>query len=705
MNKTEPSHNTGSQRWIRQLLSIACISLLPVLTFFLVGPFFLYAGNYSEFESGFSDLFPILLTPAAISWLILSTAGLILRGMLRERYLSLMLVLGVVLWIQGNFLAGHYGVLDGRGIEWQAFEWPAWADIFLWLAAIVVALALYRKLSTLAVPVSLALIAVQLAAVTQVITSTEDDLWQVERLSTDQPPEGIYHYSTNHNIVHLVLDNFQTDIFEELVTELGLGKTFDGFTLFRETAAVAPYTSLAIPSIFQGRVYDGSLTPDAFFRAGMEDGFHSRLHDKGYRVNMSVLQPADGSRYDTHYLIPSFHAASAEAIARQETWLLLDVTLFRHAPHLARDWIYNGNNWRIQQWAGDAGVLPVSFAHKYFLRDYSQRIDPRLEQPAYHFIHLWPPHPPYVTTSTGQYAGKALPNMRENYKHEAHDVLRYTVDFFEALKSKGLYDDALILVHSDHGGAFEPEFTPTRMLSLMAIKPRHARGALNVSNAPASLADVAATILDLEGIELDWPGRPIHDIDEDEQRTRHYSVWYGDGNRRLRQVVIEGSLYSPESYTYTDPFEIERERQHYHPGETVEVGLRGTGSMYLERGWSTPDPGIVWNNGHEATIRLPLDPPSTDLMLTLWLIPAIYDDLLEQQRIVLYVGDDEIDRWQLDENRGTRLQTTIPVDLMQSGELELRFELPDAASQLDLGVGGDRRVQAIALRQFRLEEI
>jgi hypothetical protein len=555
------------------------------------------------------------------------------------------------------------------------------------------------------VPVSLALIVIQVAAVVQVVTSAEDNLWQVERLPTEQPPEEIYHYSARHNIVHLVLDNFQTDIFEELVTELGLEDAFDGFTLYRETAAVAPYTAMAIPSIFKGQVYDGSLAPDEFFRTGMEEGFHSHLHDRGYRVNMSVLQPADGSRYDTHYRIPNVHAASERAIARQEAWLVLDLALFRHAPHLARNWIYNDSNWRVQQWIGETEVLPVSFAHKYFLRDYSQRIEPRLEGPAYHFIHLWPPHPPYVTTATGEYAGKALPNTRENYKHEARDILRYTVDFFEALKDQGLYDDALILVHSDHGGAFEPEFTPTRMLSLMAIKPRQSRGALQSSNAPASLADVAATILDLEGMELDWPGRPIHDIDEDEPRTRHFSFWHGDGNRQLRQVVIDGSLYTPESYTYMDSVEIEPDRERYQPGEVVQVGLRGTGSMYLDRGWSTPEPGIVWNNGHEATLKLPLDPPSNDLVLTLWLIPAIYDDVLEQQRIILYVGDEEIDRWQLDERRGTRLQTTIPADLMQSGELELRFELPDAASQRELGVGGDRRLQSIALSRFRLDSL
>ena len=706
MNTTNPTdkHLVASERCVLHRLGSAFgIALLPSLTLLVFGTFTLYAGNQSEFTTGLADLGPYLVVLTFVTWLILALPGLLLRGLARDRYLCLLFAVGVALWIQGNFLAGHYGVLDGRGIEWQAFEWPAWADILLWLAVIVATLMLYRHLIRLALPASLALIAIQSVGGVQILMNADDELWHREKPAAAQAPEEIFHYSVDHNIVHLVLDNFQTDVFEELAAELDLEQQFDGFTLFRETAAVAPYTSMAIPSIFKGAVYDGSLAPDKFYRVGMKDGFHSRLHDKGYRVNLSVLQSMDGSRYDHHYRIPSVYAAATSDIARMESALLIDIALFRHVPHLFRNWIYNDNNWRLRQWIDDKSVLPVSFAHKQFFGHYTDSIEPRLDGPAYHFVHLWPPHPPYVTTATGDYAGQALPNTRENYLNEARAILRYTVDFLDRLRQLDLYDDALILVHSDHGGAFEPEFTPTRMLTLMAIKPRGARGTLQTSNAPVSLTDVGATVLDLAGSDLAWPGRSAFDVGEQQRRIRHYSFWHGDDNRQLGRVVIDGSLYSADSYTYTDSIKIEPERTPYQPGKTVEVGLRGTGSMYLGRGWSTPEPGIVWNNGHEATLVLPMEPPDADLELTLWVIPAIHEDVLDKQRIRLFVGDHEVGRWDLDERRSTRLQTTIPAELIQSEELALRLELPDAASMRELGVGSDQRLQSIALSRFRLE--
>jgi len=704
MTNQADKRTTARERRILNLLASGFgIALLPVLTLFVFGTFTLYVGNQSEFATGLAELWPFLLVLSVITWVILATPVLLLRGPVRDVYLCLLFAAGMALWIQGNFLTGHYGVLDGRGIEWQAFEWPAWADILLWLAVIIAALFLYRRLVGLLLPASLVLIAIQVVGAAQLLMHADDELWHREQPPTAQPPEEIFHYSVDHNIVHLVLDNFQTDVFEELITELELEQEFDGFTLFRETSAAAPYTSMAIPSIFKGTVYDGSQAPDEFFQTGMKEGFHSRLHDEGFRVNLSVLQTMEGSRYDHHYRIPNVYAASTADIARMESALILDVALFRHVPHLFRNWVYNDNNWRIQQWIDDKSVLPISFAHKQFFRSYTENIEPRLDGPAYHFVHLWPPHPPYVTTETGEYAGRALPNTRENYLNEARAILRYTVDFLDRLRQLDLYDDALILVHSDHGGAFEPEFTPTRMLTLMAVKPRGASGTLQTSEASVSLTDVGATVLDLAGIDLAWPGRSVFHVGEQEQRVRHYSFWHGEDNRQLGRVVIDGSLYSEESYTYTDSIEVTPERTSYQPGETVEVGLRGTGSMYLGRGWSTPEPGIAWNNGHKATLLIPMEPQEADLQLTLWLIPAIYDQVLENQRIRLYAGDQEVGRWELNEAAGTQLQTTIPVELLQSGELKLRFELPDAASQRELGVGGDQRLQGIALSRFRLE--
>ena len=685
------------------ITALGTVAALPVLGFFLFGTFQLYAGNADEFATGFREILPRYVPAMAIAWILLVGVGLVLRDSIRQRYVCVLFGLGLLIWFQGTFLAGDYGVLDGRGLNWQAFTFPAWLDILLWIGVLFGFTTGHRQISNAVVPASVALIALQFVAVAHTGLTNETPLWDERAEINGAPPEGIFHYSHEHNVVQLILDNFQTDIFEEIVEEEGLTGKFDGFVLFRENAAVTPYTSLAIPSIFSGRIFDGTEPPSIFFQRGVQEGFHNELHVQGHTVNLSTMRSLADSSYDHHYLVPSIYGATARELVHSESTQLLDITLFRHVPHLFRYWVYNDNNWRLRPVLLDPETLPKSFAHKQFFRDYMERLDPRLDGRAYHFLHLWPPHPPYVTTADGEYAGKTLPNTRENYKNEARAILLQVVDFIKVLKDRGIYDNTLVVLHSDHGGAFEPEFTPARTLALKAIKPRNSRGPLRISDAQVSLADLAATILDEENLGIDWPGRSVFDVSEDEVRERRLVFYHGNRNQYLRPVLIEGSLYSAGSYTHLDSIELDLTPKLYQPGETVSVGIEGTGSMYLREGWSTPDAGVVWNNGHQATLRIPMEPPDRDLQLTLWLIPAIHEEVLDTQRIRLYAGDREVGQWELDERRGTRLQASIPAEQIQSGELELHFELPDAASQRELGVGGDRRLQSIALSRFRLE--
>src|SRR5699024_7566699 len=151
-------------------------------------------------------------------------------------------------------------------------------------------------------------------------------------------------HSTGPNILHIVLDNFQSDVFAELVTEEGLESAFDGFVQFTENAAAAPYTSLAILSIQLGRSFDGSVSNSDFRKEAAAKCILSRLHGLGYRVNLSLMRSLAGIQHDVAYNIPSTHWESPAGAARSEALKLLDVMFFRLAPHLARAWFYNDNN-------------------------------------------------------------------------------------------------------------------------------------------------------------------------------------------------------------------------------------------------------------------------------------------------------------------------------------------------------------------------
>ena len=134
----------------------------------------------------------------------------------------------------------------------------------------------------------------------------------------------------------------------------------------------------------------------------------------------------------------------------------------------------NDNNWRISQLAYDP-AQGKAFQQRQFLTDYIDRISVS-EWPAdlslcafvatsppifHHFLRS------FCRTSVAEHTGE-LPQRSETHG----DLL---VDLIEKLKAEGIYDQTAILFHSDHGGGFEPDFMPRRLMGLMASSRLPAR--------------------------------------------------------------------------------------------------------------------------------------------------------------------------------------------------------------------------------------
>ncbi len=689
----------------RSLPTIAIVTALPALSFFLFGPLGVFDSNREEFTSGILSWQATLVPMAGIAWAILILIGTALRGSWRDGYLGLSLALGCLIWAQSNFLVHDYGELDGRGLNWEAFSGLAYLDILLWIGLAWIALVRRDRLVPLLMPAALLLLAVQLLAAIPMLTGFKQADWFGEPDGPSGPPESLFEYSKEHNIVHVVLDNFQTDIFKEIVEEEGLESAFDGFILFTENAAAAPYTSLAIPSIFLGHDFDGQTTDSEFYKRAAEQGLPSQLYDHGYRVNLSLILSMTGTRHSTSFRIPDLLDDSPKARARSEALQAVDLMLFRSVPHLARNWVYNDHNWRIARLFDDSAHQSRAFAHRNYLRNYAEQLRVVDARPSYHFIHVWPPHPPYVTNADGSPASTALPNTRENYKNEARATVFALLDLFQALRENDLYDGSMIVVQSDHGGAFEPAFTPKRMLALLAVKRKDSEGPLQYSRAQTSVTDVAATIYSDQGLDSNGDGLSVFDIPETQTRARHYTMYHGSAKDSLQIVRIAGSLYTPDSYEYLEPRPRAVHRPKYRYGTLSNVGLEGEATGYLGRGWSSPFPNIVWNNGYEATLDIPIDASEHPLALEMWLIPGTHGKVWPKQRIILRVGNTEVARWELRERLGTKIEASIPAELTDTDRLVLSFDFPDAVRQYDLGVGQDKRLQAIALGRFRLREM
>ncbi|NIO41951.1 MAG: hypothetical protein GTO41_18350, partial [Burkholderiales bacterium] len=65
-------------------------------------------------------------------------------------------------------------------------------------------------------------------------------------------------FSTEQNVVHIVMDGFQSDIFSEIIEDpenSDLKKQLQGFTVFRDNLGAFPYTQVSIPAYLSSKLY------------------------------------------------------------------------------------------------------------------------------------------------------------------------------------------------------------------------------------------------------------------------------------------------------------------------------------------------------------------------------------------------------------------------------------------------------------------
>ena len=682
-------------------------SLLVSANLFVFGTFSVYQENLDEFEVGYSSLLPLY----GLSGLLLTATFLLIGYMVPSRTVKglacAIFCLGILLWIQGNFLVGAYGVFDGRGIDWSRFGLRGWMDATMWILVLGAGLGFSRYLIRITSSTSWVLIGLQ-SFLLLAPSAASEGLWSKSHTYEHQVPSGLLSYSSTRNIVHIVLDSFQTDIFRELVVEQQLEDDLQGFVLFAENIGVAPNTSFSIPAIFSGQIYDGNQLPGKYYRESIQAGFQSRLYDQGYNVNLVPYESMRESKYTNYYDRQRVYQDSPEDVVHLNAARLMDVALFRQFPHWIRHRIYNDNNWFITPLVAGSGHVS-SLREKAFFSDYLQHIFVGDSQPAYHFLHLWPPHPPYVTRSDGSYAGRVLPNTRENYRNEARAILKLFLKLLERLKELNLYDSSLIVLHGDHGSQIPPlvdgktvDTCVSRMVALLTVKLPGSSGPLKVSSAHTSVLDIAATIMRAAGAEGRFPGRPIFEIKSSEVRTRPFVKYSASrGEQRLTKYLIRGSIFDPTSCIADEPVAIQTRRPLYEYGTEIVFGLMGNADDYVGFGWSSPMSKGWWNHGESASLKLTVAIPETDLALKAKLIPYIRAQVPEQNIYVLVNGT-EIDLWSARERKAHQFRTVVPNRLIHSPEVEIRFDLPNASLPYLIGTGGDKRKLAILMSSVSL---
>ena len=718
-----------------RILTSLCVSSFFGLTLFLFGPAHLYFTNIQEYSIPFFKVVPFLLGLSVLCVLLL-TALLVSAGpQTHRKAVSLLFVLSLLLWLQGNIFVWNYGPLDGREIDWSANRVRGLIDGGIWVGLIIIAFAAAPRVWKIARGAGIAFLLIQLASLLIVLAKAPDVSHLQKETALDE--ESLYGFSPERNVIILVLDSFQADIFQEIINESPrYWDVFDGFTFFRNSLAGYPVTHANVPLILTGRYYENSVPIHEFVKEAFSgDSVPKILMNNGYRVDLFVA----GKYAYTDETIASSRIEIKNLSDRnsslREAAFLLDITLFRYLPHFVKRYVYNNQAWFLHNLGLDrvaGGAPPGPFGDSIiFIRKMAGKANDDCDKKTFKYIHLWPPHLPIRINERLEY--EDLEGTRDNFKKQAKGSLELVNVIFEAFRRLGIYDNTMILVIADHGAHYKintetighkhdndkkesliDEIKPTA-IPLFLIKPFMSTGKLTVSDAPVSLADVAETIVSELSLEADVPGTSVFMIGESDIRNRRY-LYHESGHDWPRYYLSPMTEYSVSGFSWLNESWSPTHKvfdaggpgtspaHAADVGTNIDFGIEGEYLKYQGHGWSYPEEGFTWTDGKNASLIIPIGRRVPNIEVKVTFKPFLVSDKVERQRIKVFVNGLGSGEWIVTEDVLHEQSLFILNNGLTNGSAKISFELPDAASPVELGIGDDERELGICMYSLELYE-
>ncbi|MBE3145101.1 MAG: hypothetical protein IMZ61_14460 [Planctomycetes bacterium] len=565
--------------WKKRTTTILLSVSFFVLTLFVFNPARIYIGNFMDFSYFFHEsmLFFLIVSLILISMVFTAVVVLSRHQKTCRIIVSMLSVFAFLMWFQGNIFLWQYGVLNGKDIEWKTLIQYGIIDSVFWIALIAFSLFKADFVFRISRFMSLVFIIVQLLSVSQIwISMPKNQSFQRQNNTTNT----LFLFSEHINVIILVLDTFQSDIFQDIILEdVDLKASFDGFTYFRNSLAGSDGTSVSIPNILTANNYDNTIPYLDFVKNSFLDNSLPKTL-KEYSFSIDLYPIIEYSVYNDFSGIPfsGKKLTDWDAFFIEQAFLA-DLALFRSFPHFIKKLIYNQQRWFLSgfvercQDAENANTTLKDGEQKssetYNLK-YSREFENTKKlikknwdaafintmipssgiiknTDAFKFYHLNGIHPALIMNEDLEY--EVMNPTRAGMKRNGTGILKIAAIFLERLKQMKVYDNSLIFIVGDHGsglsdasinvspygarfnrtGPYKGYFKnfKTAGIPLILVKRINTMGELRISDAPVSLSDIPQTVVEELGLDASFPGKTMFGVKENEERERIYRAFLG----------------------------------------------------------------------------------------------------------------------------------------------------------------------------------
>lgn len=485
-------------------------------TVLFFGPVELYMGNTNAVRFSLADLSLGMGVTCIVAFACMAGVLLLLRGMVLNIAAGLAFGGAVAVYLQGNMLNLDLGVLDGTAIPWEDYTTWGLLNALIWLVLLALPLVLLAWKRAFFPKVvcygSALIIAVQTVALVWLLPQAPDISRDYYHIDSEQ----IFEVSGKDNTIVFILDRFSNNLLEQVLAEdPGLKEPLRDFTWFNNYSADFLSTYPAVTSMLTGHRYDGSEGAQAFldnaWASDSADAFYGTLRDAGFTNKL--------------YINERYNLGSGEAISRQVDNIGMDTlgmdyvgmaktmtkfSLYRYVPHALK-----ARFWMETEDLGGArgGIYYTNFFNENFIEDLQrQGLRTQDAQNAFIVYHIRGPHSPYVMD-----AQMNVPGGETSEAQQAMGALRIVATYLGMLQEMNLYDDANIIITTDHGERHN------LAAIFMAKQSGEQHTALETSSAPVCAEDLLPTILYMNGLPYEALGQPVYAFEEGQARERLFT--------------------------------------------------------------------------------------------------------------------------------------------------------------------------------------
>jgi len=580
-----------------KLTTSATVAALLALTLFLFGPVQIYLPNSGLFPYMFGKVLWKFLPAALIALIGIFAVIALLPNTFKLHRTVVALVVGVaaLLWLQGNVILWNYGVLDGRDIQWSALRLRGVIDGLIWLVVIAGVLIKRDLVYNLAKKICFFLIIIQLLYSVLLIFQYPGALKTKHFTMLDDSEQ--FNFSKKKNVIVMIVDGFQSDLFQQTANREEFKNVFDGFTYYRNSLAGFPLTRASVPYILTGKQYDNTIPFNEFVETVYftDSSLPFILKQRGFWVD--ILMDCGRCFIKDKSLISNLKEDTVP-LTNGQAGYLFDLTLFKYLPHFAKQKVFNNQRWRFARYlkTGSNPKLdmmsrltnPVTgklFAKEALLELFDVKFLAAMmaekkvqrEMPGFKFFHLKGVHAPFRMDENLNY--KEMTVTRPNWETLARGAVSLLDVFIKQLKELGIYDDTMIVFVGDHGhslGQFGMGLLPGREeeaqqegpvprgimgsgIPMILVKRFGETGPMKISDSPVSLADVPNTVLTELGISGEFTGTAMFQVDPADTRSRwfNYFVWdqgsaVGKFFPPMTRYEVNGHSWLPGSWQKVD---------------------------------------------------------------------------------------------------------------------------------------------------------